>query len=413
MSKTYVPGVQKAIASLLDEVDAISKRARQTPQDKLRASAILARVASLRDSAGPANSFSEEGEFREVENRKALVRAWKVFHRGGDNEELRAEQTAGQGTISYSEGTSGGYFVPTQFAFSGLNVALKSWGHWFDENKVTRIDTSNGGTVNLPVASDVENAATAITEASDASAYTNVHGLSNVKSNTYCFRTMPQAVTQEFFEDALGGDYAVTLLERVLAERIYRGVEKSIVSGNGSDIIGIIPSLQNLGVVPVIASGSVVNDGISGNTGANSIGSDDLEALYTGVDAAYRSSAKCAWTMNDNTLQSIRKIKDTSGRPIKMVHFENGQPFLLGKPVYVSPTVPAIAPSAVGTVIFGDFSRFLVRGTPANNYVRKFAELPGFAENGMIGYSLFSRWGASLLAEDSSASPFSYLAQHS
>ena len=77
---------------------------------------------------------------------------------------------------------------------------------------------------------------------------------------------------------------------------------------------GFIYSIQNDSVPNVVkATGSNSNDGVSGNTEANSIGSDDLENLIAAVDP--RTGQR---EIHDGSLhhRRVKENKDKYGRPI-------------------------------------------------------------------------------------------------
>lgn len=88
---------------------------------------------------------------------------------------------------------------------------------------------------------------------------------------------------------------------------------------------------------------------------------DTLVDLLHSVISPYRSSSSVAWAMRDSTVGSIRKIKDTTGQPIWSDSMQQGAPpLLLGIPVVVDPNVAATGLSAK-SIVFGDFSRYIVR----------------------------------------------------
>jgi HK97 family phage major capsid protein len=192
------------------------------------------------------------------------------------------------------------------------------------------------------------------------------------------------------------------------------------VTGNGSSKpLGLIPALEELASVTtpfIIAAGSATHTG-GAETGANSIGIPDLSNLYYSVDDAYRSNPKCAWLMRDSTLNYIDGLIVTKlGQKLDLVKYIDGKPFILGKPVKISPSVPAIGPSNV-SVVFGDLSFWctkIVTGIAGNGmplgYVQTYQEAPGLIENGLIGFRAFLRAGGVLAVNDrNSPSPINYL----
>lgn len=106
------------------------------------------------------------------------------------------------------------------------------------------------------------------------------------------------------------------------------------------------------------------------------IKSDDVLDLVYALKRPYRKSA--SFIMNDQTLSSLRKLKDNNGAYIWQPSYQAGEPDrLLGYAVHTSAYAPTDA------ISFGDYSYYNIgdRGS------RSFSELRElFAGNGMIGY---------------------------
>jgi HK97 family phage major capsid protein len=69
------------------------------------------------------------------------------------------------------------------------------------------------------------------------------------------------------------------------------------------------------------------------------------------------------WLMNDAVYKFVRSAVDNSGRPL--LNVVDDQELLLGKPVYVSPSLATIYSSLglTGAIIFGDLSSIVVRAS--------------------------------------------------
>ena len=104
--------------------------------------------------------------------------------------------------------------------------------------------------------------------------------------------------------------------------------------------------------------------------------SDDMLDLMYALKRPYRKSA--SFVLNDQTLSSLRKLKDNNGAYIWQPSYQAGEPDrILGYAVHTSAYAPADA------IAFGDYSYYNIgdRGS------RSFSELRElFAGNGMIGY---------------------------
>jgi len=403
----------RQIDSLFQEMRTIEKRGNPTPADKLRHSALLSQVACLRR----ANTKGPGTDFAHAEYRRKVLAQWQEIAKYPENDlspllnEFRDTQTAGAATITGTTQSAGGVFVPIQFLYVEIQNQLAAHDALFDSDKVSLLLTNSGSTLELPIVSDVSEFATPVAEAASDSGYSNLALVGNAENNVFSYRSGKIAVSIEFGQDA---EAFVSSIENFFAGRIARGVGRDLVTGNSAGHIrGLLPSLESLGVPFTTASGSAADDG-SASTGANSIGSADLHNLFSSVNSAYRNSPKCAWLMADTTLLAIASLRDKMGAQLGLVKYDgDGQPRLFGKPIYISPSLPSIAPSAQGVVIFGDLSRWITRAVPRTNYVQRFSEIPGIAEQGKVCFEAFARYGGQLLATDSSASPISYLSMFS
>ena len=90
---------------------------------------------------------------------------------------------------------------------------------------------------------------------------------------------------------------------------------------------------------------------------------------------------------------------------------DNGHYLLLGKRVYISPSLDDIGANKV-PVLFGDWSRFIVRHVPTEAVVRRYDEL--FMVNHQVGYEMLFRGDAKIMhAGGSGDDPIKVLANHS
>jgi HK97 family phage major capsid protein len=418
------------ISESLAEAKTISGKAVQTKQDEQRFQFLMQKVSVLKSRAMTVDEF-RTAQLNDVlkrdgkaiisshnplsPERRALVNAYTRIAAAPDEytlgQEIRAVQQAGILTLANPSLAVGGAFVPVKFLFSELQVALKKADPLYNPDVCTVIQTESGASMQIPLVSDVSVYAAQVGEAISDTTATNLADLAGVTSNVFMYRTPKIRTSMEFLQDA--ADVTVSMLEQFFVERLERGVGRDLITGNAgtAGINGIIAQLETLGVTPVTATGSASNDG-SAATGANSIGTDDLYALYSSVDAAYRASAKCGWLMNDNTFLALQKLKDQSGRPLYLVQYDmrNGWPTLFNKNIHISPSMPNIGVSNT-PIIFGDLSRWLTRIVPS--HVIRYQEAPGLVEAGVVGWQCFSRFGGTLLATDPNASPLNYIRNHS
>ena len=130
-------------------------------------------------------------------------------------------------------------------------------------------------------------------------------------------------------------------------------------------------------------------------TAAADIKADELVTLVYSLKRPYRKNA--AFIVNDQTLASIRKLKDANGAYFWQPSYQMGEPDrLLGYPVYSSAYMPSIA--AGKTVItFGDYSYYNI-GDRGTRSLQELKEL--FAGNGMVGYVMKERVDGKLVLEE-------------
>ncbi len=111
------------------------------------------------------------------------------------------------------------------------------------------------------------------------------------------------------------------------------------------------------------------------------IATDDILTLIYALKRPYRKNAK--FILNDSTLATLRKLKDTNGAYIWQPSYQAGEPdSLCGYSVLTSAYCPELA-AGKAAIAFGDFSYYNIgdRGTRSMQELREL-----FAGNGMIGY---------------------------
>ena len=124
---------------------------------------------------------------------------------------------------------------------------------------------------------------------------------------------------------------------------------------------------------------------------------DDLADLFYSVNRAYRT--KASWIMADSSLKVIRKIKDTTGRPIFTPGYEYGitqdaPDLLMGKRISINDDVPVMAANAK-SILFGDVGQYIIRDVMAVD-IKRFDD-SAFALNGQVGFCGWQRTGGNLV----------------
>ncbi len=174
-------------------------------------------------------------------------------------------------------------------------------------------------------------------------------------------------VTEELLYDNAFGleNYLIDQFAKALAN----AEEDAFLNGNGEG--------KPLGIFASTGGGEVAVTTAS----STAITYDEIVNLVYALKRPYRKNAK--FILNDQTIATLRKLKDGNGQYIWQPALQAGEPDrLLGYEVLTSAYVPNIEAGAA-VLAFGDFSYYNI----GDRGVRSFAELKElFAGNGMIGF---------------------------
>src|SRR5580704_16468590 len=290
-----------------------------------------------------------------------------------------------------------GYLVPTGFTHA-IDQATKYFCPLLTDGVCKVISTSTGQPLPFPVSDDTANAAVIVGEAAsvqeeDITAYQVTSGV--IKASIELLQDSAFDI-----EEWLTGRFG---------ERWGRGLENFFTNGTGGgQPTGILTAITANGGPQTVATGSSESTG-GAQTGANSIGYTDLVSLEHSIDPTYRMGAR--YMFHDTTLAAIKKILDKYGRPLWAAGIAVDEPDTInGYPYTINQSMPQIGSvSEAVTVVFGDFSKFVIRKVK-DLYVQRLDEL--YANNGQVGFQSFARVDSNLVVA-SSAHPLGVLVQHS
>jgi HK97 family phage major capsid protein len=373
----------------LQEANALTASGEMTKEKRARLDYLLAQA-----------KLDKKGS--NLEQREAARRVWSAFVK--DEKAEARDQQVGQTTISYSTLAGGGGLVPTDF-FESLPMAMAQHSPLFDEESVTFVRTPNARPMLVPFASDVETVASVVNENTSVVA-TDIPQIGQKVLGGFSYRSPMWKVSREFDTDVAEFVNTTSLFERFASDRIARGAGADLLTNSSAGKpYGLLPSLLALNATTT-AVGSATNDGTA-NTGANSIGSQDLTRLFYSVPAPYRASDKAAWLMNDSTALFLGSVLNKMGSPILDLNASTLS--LYAKPVKIDNGMPNIGASAT-PIAFGDFSYWATRAD--SGYIKKFTQR--YADTGQVGFRAFVRIDGCLLFSDaSSPCPIRLLQNHS
>ena len=269
--------------------------------------------------------------------------------------------------------SEGGYLVPDEYERT-LVEALEEENVFRQMAKV--IQTSSGDR-KIPV---VASKGTASWIDEEGAFPESDDSFGQVSIGAYKLGTMIK-VSEELLNDSVFD--LQSYISREFARRIGAKEEEAFFTGDGKG--------KPLGV---LAATGGAETGVTAAS-ATAVTADELIDLYYSLKSPYRK--KSVWVLNDSTIKSIRKLKDTNGQYLWQPSLTAGTPdTILGRPVKTSAYMPAIAAGAK-SIAFGDFSYYWIADRQGRSF-KRLNEL--FAATGQVGFLASQRVdGRLILAE--------------
>lgn len=290
------------------------------------------------------------------------------------------EMLAIKNTMSTTTGSQGGYTVDPLIA-TQLIEALKDFGGM--RREASQQTTSNGADMSWPTTDGTSEIGEWIAQNGAANSADVTFG--TVPVNTFKAGSKVVTIPIELLQDSVI-DIQALVMNR-LTQRIGRISNQGYSVGTGS--------AQPFGLFTAATVGKI---GTSGQTA--SIIYDDLVDVVESLDIAYleNGSIPC-WMMAQALRKVIRKIKDTSGRPIWTPSYDMGiaggkADQLLGYDVCINNDSPAPAANAK-SLAFGDLKQYLIRDAMDVTIFR--FDDSAYIKNGQVGFLAWARTGGNLL----------------
>ena len=252
---------------------------------------------------------------------------------------------------------AGGYTVPVELQ-NMLVRAMKAWGPMYDGDIVSELNTTSGNALPIPTTDDTGKTGVQGTEGAaltDDGSADAVFGQKQLEA--YDYNTKFVKFSWQLAQDSIFNMEA--LLADLLGERLGRLANAQLTVGTGTSAPNGIVTASSLGKTAASAT---------------AIAADELIDLSHAVDPAYRQSPKVAFMFNDQTLATIRKLKDGQGNYLwQMGNIKEGVPnAILGYRYHINQAMASIA-TGNKTVIFGDLGKYWVRkvGAPVIGVLRE------------------------------------------
>ena len=260
-------------------------------------------------------------------------------------------------------GLTAGVIVPETLANS-IEIALKAYGGMFEAGSI--LTTSKGGDLIMPTVNNTNAKATVVAEYNQSTKSAPSFGSETLK--VYTYRTPIVPVSLELLQDSAFD--LESLLSNLLAESFGRGINEDLTVGNGTG--------KPKGIVNW-AHPCAVNPSVGG------ISLDALIELIKGVDSSYAARGK--FMFNRNTLYSLVKIKDSTGRYIWQEGAKDGTPATLFGKSYILNDDIQDAGAGKTSVLFGDFSKYKIRMVKSFRVIRLNELLAEYLSIGLFGFA--------------------------
>lgn len=308
-------------------------------------------------------------------------RALEIVLRKPEAQRNAEESALVYNTMSTTTGSEGGFTVKSDVASSFVDQ-LKSFGAM--RRVAQQITTSGGGALGYPTTDGRSEVGEIVAQNAPASSADLVFGTRDVTAAMFSSKivVVPLQLLQDSSIDVVG------LVFGRLRNRVGRIQNQKFTVGTGTN--------EPTGLVP---AASVGKTGTTGQT--TSIIFDDLVDIVDAVDIAYTDESTNApkFMFSQTLRKTIRKIKDTAGRPIWTPSYDAGMSVersdqLLGYDVVINNDMPAPAANAK-SLAFGQLGNYLVRDTMEVTLFR--FDDSAYASKAQAGFLGWARAGGNLL----------------
>jgi len=364
----YAPTVEdgETYTRALDEVERLGREIEEEERADRLDAAMNRPTGDLR-----ATTPVRDGETGD-DGQEAYARAFDAIMRRGaiavDQETLAIAQ---RGFVTDPElraqaaGTpsAGGYTVPTDF-WARLVETLKAYGGLLGVSQV--LTTDAGNEVLWPTSNGTAIKGAIVSENTQHGEQDETFGQASVKAHLYSSKII--RISYQLLQDT--GIDLNSWLPRRCGERIGRAVADHLATGVGTT--------QPQGIITGLT--------LEQTTGtASKVGYDDLVDLEHKVDPAYRGRGQ--YVLSDTALRELRKIKDTTGRPLWVPAIAGGIPSTINGHRYtVDNSLPAFADDA-SPIVFGDIeAAYLVRMVNGAQVLRLTERYADYLQVGFLGF---------------------------
>lgn len=329
------------------------------------------------------NAKALEFDLLNTRHARELQRKYRSIHPTRAMDEIQSR------ALSATVGSEGGNLTLPETLVRSLEVAMLAFGGVAQVAELIR--TEGGEEMAWPTANDTGNRGRRIGEnqavdTTDTQTAKPTLGRTVWRAHKYTSDAI--LVPSELLEDAAFD--LPTTIGGMLGERVGRIT-------NYENTVGTAGSMPN-GIVTAATLGVTA-------ASQTAITADELMGLEHSVDPAYRVGA--GWMMHDNTLLTVRKLKDSQNRYLWTSGLDVGAPDKLsGHPITINQDMAGSVAASAKTILFGLLSKYKVRQVRG---IRIYRLQERYRDNDQDGFVAFLRQDGNLL--DAGTRPIKYLQQ--
>lgn len=342
---------KKAVLEIVELQERAEQLSKGTGYQQNQATILLSKIKTIREiglssdevRALYAESLSDSLAPQKMNDKEYRSR-FDHYLAGKTTEKELRDWTAGQETITWTQGAAGGFIVPQDY-----DDTLRQTNAQIDpvlNPNVTSLSMTSGPFLQPARISgyDLSSITASLVGEGVQQTQAAVPPVLGAQLRADRIFKITLGATIEAEDDIPG--FALKLV-RASAIGLARKIGKSVMIGQGGvDISGV---LQALGVPSVT------------NATAGKIVNTDISNVIFAVNRFYRSSTKAGFLMSDGAYKLVRNAVDNSGRPL--LDFSHDEEQIFGMPVFVTPSLDHTSLNSVGVsfVLFGDLSSIVVR----------------------------------------------------
>jgi HK97 family phage major capsid protein len=374
--------------ALLREAQQITSNPNATKADLKRADVLLAQASNFRsresaqtraalaleDATGHRVSI-ETNEQREERAERENTREYLRKLLSGKMTDAELRSYVPMDTTTGTPGESAGYLSPQNF-FHKVTSMLAATDPLFDPSLVTYFESDNGNSIPAPLLSDEGESAVVVGE-NQTSSEQNITLGQLLLDRAVSWRSQKLIGSYEWIQDsAFPIDDVVAQL---CAVRFRRGI--------GAANISTLVTQASTAKTPVAAQF------------ANGVFLEDIANLLSSIDSDYLNDPSFRILINQSTLTTLLKEKDTQERyQSGVIHFNDSRNAytIFGKQVAISPSVASPAASAY-PVIAGPLKYWFQRVVKNSLRLLRYDNAPNLVEYGVFAWEMFLRANGGLL----------------